>query len=124
MTKELLAKDIKNLTPEELYAPASEASHLVVACRRSDYSASRIAHAAEDADAHVLNLNVTSLRHEGMDDHVVVALRVGRREAGAVARSLERYGYEVLGTDGGATDGADDDTARSRAAELLRYIEM
>ena len=124
MTKEISAKDIKKLAPEELYAPAAEASHLLVACRRADYSASRIAHAAEDVDAHVLNLNVTALTLDDADDCVVVALRVSHREAASVARSLERYGYEVLDFEGTGIAAADDAGARSRAAELLRYLEM
>ena len=129
MTKELLAKDIKKLTPELLYAPAPEASHLVVACRRRAYSAARMAHAAEDVDAHVLNLNVTAVAPEGLDDYVLVALRVARRDASAVARSLERYGYSVLDFSGDAdcsAADADEPDARERlrVAELLRYLEM
>lgn len=126
MTKELTAKDIKNLSAAELYAPAAEASWLLVACGRGDYSASRLARAAEDVDAHVLNLNVTSLRcDDAQDGTVVVALRVGRRDASAVARSLERYGYDVLDFDGDTPgDGSALDSARSNAAALLRMLEM
>ena len=65
MTKELTAKDIKKLSADELYCPAPDASHMLVACRRDDYSASCMARAVEDADAHVLNLNVTALHPEG-----------------------------------------------------------
>lgn len=125
MTKELTAKDIKNLTPDELYAPAAEASHILLCCRREQYSASVIARAVEDVDAHVLNLNVTSLQLPGREggECVVVALRVGRRDAAGVVRSLERYGMEVVDFEGG-TGTPDDETARARAAELLRYLEM
>lgn len=124
MTKELTAKDIKKLSADELYCPAPDASHMLVACRRDDYSASCMARAVEDADAHVLNLNVTALHPEGAGpDMVLVALRVGRRDAAAVARSLARYGYETVDFDGPA-DTADEDTARMRAAALLRYLEM
>lgn len=125
MTKELTAKDIKKLTPDELYAPADDACHILLCCRRDQYSASRIARAVEDVDAHVLNLNVTSLQLPGREQGscVVVALRVGLRDASGVVRSLERYGMEVLDFEG--TAGApDDETARARAAELLRYLEM
>lgn len=124
MTKELSAKDIKNLSIEQLFAPAADTSSLLVACDRRDYSASRLARAVEDADAHLLNLNVTSLRDDDAPDGtVVVALRVGRRDALAVARSIERYGYDVLDFDG---DGSDDsyDTARRNADALLRLLEM
>ena len=125
MTKELTAKDIKKLTPDELYAPAAEACHILLCCRRDQYSASRIARAVEDVDAHVLNLNVTALQLPGRDggECVVVALRVGRRDAAGVVRSLERYGFEVVDFEG-ASGTPDDDTARARAAELLRYLEM
>ncbi len=128
MTKELSAKDIKNLSAAELFAPAAEASLLLVACRRADYSASRMARAVEDADAHLLNLNVTALPADDfMPDSVVVALRVGRRDATPVVRSLERYGYEVLdfASDSPADADADSlDTARLNAAALLRLLEM
>ena len=124
MTKELSAKDIKKLSIEQLFAPAADTSSLLVACDRRDYSASRLARAVEDADAHLLNLNVTSLlADDAPDGTVVVALRVGRRDALAVARSIERYGYDVLDLDG---DGSDDsyDTARRNADTLLRLLEM
>ena len=118
------AKDIKKLSIEQLFAPAADTSSLLVACDRREYSASRLARAVEDADAHLLNLNVTSLRaDDAPDGTVVVALRVGRRDALAVARSIERYGYDVLDFDG---DGSDDsyDTARRNADTLLRLLEM
>lgn len=124
MTKELSAKDIKKLSIEQLFAPAADTSSLLVACDRREYSASRLARAVEDVDAHLLNLNVTSLRaDDAPDGTVVVALRVGRRDALAVARSIERYGYDVLDFDG---DGSDDsyDTARRNADTLLRLLEM
>lgn len=124
MTKELSAKDIKKLSIEQLFAPAADTSSLLVACDRRDYSASRLARAVEDADAHLLNLNVTSLLADDVPDGtVVVALRVGRRDPRPVARSIERYGYDVLDFAG---DGSDDsyDTARRNADALLRLLEM
>ncbi|MDE6684329.1 MAG: hypothetical protein K2J94_04020, partial [Duncaniella sp.] len=45
---------------ERLFPPRDESSRLLVSCITSDYSASRIARAVEDADAHLLNLNVTT----------------------------------------------------------------
>ena len=126
MTKDFTAKDIKNLSHAHLFAPAAESCTLLVACPRSDYSASRIAHAVEDVDAHVLNLNVTSLSMDGADGYVVVALRAGRRDAGALVRSLERYGYQVLDFEGSGLgpETHDEEIARTRAAALLRILEM
>ena len=40
----------------------------------------------------------------------------------AVARSLERYGYEVVDVEKGAL--ADDAVMASRLAELMRYLEV
>lgn len=99
-----------------------EASTLVVACRRQDYSASVIARAVEDCDAHVINLNVLATSAEY--DIVQVALRIDHRNPASVARSLQRFGYEVVDMD--IPDGydADTETARSRANELLRYLEI
>lgn len=125
MTKELSAKDIKKLSIEQLFAPAADTSSLLVACDRREYSASRLARAVEDADAHLLNLNVTSLRaDDAPDGTVVVALRVGRRDALAVARSIERYGYDVLDFSGDTGDDDSYDTARRNADTLLRLLEM
>lgn len=105
-----------------LYPPRLESSRLLAMCLPSDYSASRIARAVEDADAQLLNLNVTSdtLR---LDNRVVFELRVNHRSPSAVARSLERYGYEVadLRADGDApTDTLLDD----RLANLIRMMEV
>lgn len=93
---------------------------IVVACHTSDYSASRIARAVEDCDAHLLNLNVTS-EARGDGSWLTVELRVSVRNAAPVARSLERYGYSVVSYSGSETDGADD-TLRRRVNELLRYM--
>lgn len=97
-----------------------EASELTVACAGEDYSASRIARAVEDCDAHLVNLNVTAGTAPG--GMTIIHLRVTHREPGAVARSLERYGYDVVDTTA-ATDTADDD-ARRRALEAAHYLSL
>lgn len=97
-----------------------EASELTVACAGEDYSASRIARAVEDCDAHLINLNVTADTAPG--GLTLVHLRVTHREPGAVARSLERYGYDVVASTA-ATDTADDDT-RHRALEAAHYLSL
>lgn len=102
-------------------------------CRREDYSASRIAHAVEDCNAHLLNLNVTSMDqsapvdpdNEDMVDGkfpVVCDLRVSHRNAESISRSLERYGYTVLMSSSNETQ--DDSTLRRRISELFRYLEI
>lgn len=116
----MTAKEDKITDFEALFPSNGESARFLVGCRRSDYSASRIARAVEDCDAHLLNLNVTSL--ERPDAEVVVDLRVDRRNPSAVMRSLERYGYEVLEYDGWRT--LDDDTARERYEELMHYLSI
>lgn len=117
---------------EALFPPRDESSRLLVGCRRLDYSASRIATAVEDCNAHVLNLNVTDLgaslgKEEDGAATVVVDLRVSHRSPEAIGRSLERYGYNVL-LAGSQSDFLDDDpradSLRARIDELLRYIDL
>lgn len=104
-----------------LYPPRHESSRLLVSCIPSDYSASRIARAVEDCDAQLVNLNVTS-DGSRLDNRVVVELRVSHRSPVAVARSLERYGYEVVDVEMGAI--VSDSLMAERLAELVRYMEV
>ena len=53
-----MSKDFKTYQLDGLYPVHEGASHLLLGCRRDDYSASRIARAVEDCDAHLLNLNM------------------------------------------------------------------
>ena len=105
---------------ERLFPSVEECSELSVACYRADYSASRIARAVEDVDAHLINLNVTSVVTD--NGEVVVDLRVNRRNAVSVARSLERYGYRVVEIRD--TDSSSFDSLSERVGELLLHINM
>lgn len=104
-----------------LFPVLGEESRLLVGCRRYDYSASVISRAVEDCDAHLLNLNVLGL----VDDRAetLVELRVDRRDPVAIARSLERYGYEVLELDG-YQPSIDDTALTDRIEEVLHYLEL
>lgn len=131
--KDLGVKD--NLTPQIPAEPADntaavldrlmphmdEASCITLACLPADYSASAIARAVEDSDAHLLNLNVTGCRTDS--GRMVVDLRISHRNPESVVRSLERYGFEVISTDTAAPL-ADADTMRDRALELLYYLDL
>ena len=68
----------------------------------SDYSASMLARAVEDADVHLVDL----LSVPAPDGKVEVMLRVRAGDATAAAHSLERYGYDVtdMYCDGAAPD--------------------
>ncbi len=110
--------------PEELEALwplRSDSSQLLVACAPRDYSASAIAKAVEDCDAQLEGLSVTGMRDAA--GRLVVALEVGSASPDGVARSLERYGYEVIHATGQYTP-QEVTRNRERLNELLHYLEM
>lgn len=111
-----------DLDKDILFPRSPDASSLMVACRPQDYSASVIARAVEDCGAHVINLNVLA-SHTSHGD-VQVALRIDRRNPVPAARSLRRFGYEVVEIDAPEADDPYAEQARSRANELLRYLEI
>lgn len=124
MTKTINQIHNKSTAPEiieRLFPGNEDTSELTIECGRDDYSASAIARAVEDCNAHLLNLNVTS-DHPSKAGSVVVDLRVSHRNSGAVARSLERYGFLVT-----AVDEQHDDPlearARQHALELLHILD-
>lgn len=85
-------------TLSELFPPNAEASWLLLTCERADFAASYIAHAVEDCNAHLLNLNV--LAESPAPGLVAVSIRVGVRNVRPVIRSLARYGYTATHVDG------------------------
>ncbi|MCM1503764.1 MAG: CBS domain-containing protein [Muribaculum sp.] len=97
-----------------------ESTELTVTCPAGDYSASAIAHAVEDADAHLLNLNVV----EGTEPNsrTTVLLRVNHSRGESVARSLARYGYDTVEMSG--TSGMENAEMASRINEFLHYLEV
>ncbi len=119
MTKEIAVKETKIDQLEVFFPPYDESCRLLIGCSHSDYSASRIAHAVEDANAQLLNLNVTSLEVDGCQ--IIVALRINHRNPELVARSLERYGYNVISFE---TNNENDDVIQARYDELMHYLSM
>lgn len=127
------AKEIKFPENDYLFPSVAESSRLLVGCRRQDYSASRIARAVEDCNAHILNLNVTSFGEKGdysdidIDERsdakfpVIFDIRVNHRSASSISRSLERYGYTVLGT---SSSSDPDDTTARRIQDLFHYLDI
>ena len=100
-----------------LFPHVDDSCRLVMTCRKEDYSASIVARAVEDCDAHLLNLNVTSQVTDSGE--MVVELRVGVNN---VARSLARYGYEVVKIEHNSV--VDNDSMRRRIDELMHYINL
>ncbi|MDE6783527.1 MAG: hypothetical protein K2J17_07385 [Paramuribaculum sp.] len=102
-----------------LFPDAGESSRLTIVCRREDYSASRLSHAVEDADAHILNLNITD--EVPFEGGITVELRISHRHGSAVARSVERYGYTVT-----RISGHDEmmQLTRERLDELMAHLNV
>lgn len=119
-------KDDKNAKNEldfdyaRFFPQLDDASTLTVAVFPDHYSASVIARAVEDCDAHLLNLNVLADRTAAGE--LLVMIRVDHRDVSAVARSIERFDYRVVEASG--VDDTFGDTARERVNELLRYLEV
>lgn len=103
-----------------LFPQLQESTELTVTCPPGNYSASAIAHAVEDADAHLLNLNVV----EGTEpqSRTTVMLRVNHSRGDSVARSLARYGYDTVEMSG--TPGMVNADMVARVNELLHYLEV
>ena len=101
------------------YPHNSEATEIVLCCPPCDYSASLICRAAEDCDAHVLNLNVTDERTE--TGNIIVDIRINHCDGENVTRSLERYGYEVLDY---FSPSHKAEYAEERAEEILRILNI
>lgn len=102
------------------FATLPDTTDLLVACAPDDYCASAIARAVEDCDAHLLSLNVHPRRDES--GWLRVSLTVNRLDGVSIARSLERYGYKVVGVSSPA--GAIDKSLRDRALEVIHYLEV
>lgn len=109
------------IRPLRLFPPQEEECSLTVCCIPGQFSASAIARAVEDCDAHLINLNVTS--DHTPDGELVVELRINHRNGEAVARSLERYGYRVTALSG-ALDGGAHTVTRERIGALLHYLDI
>ena len=121
--KKLTAKESKIYNPEVLFPCSGEESHILLGCRRGDFSASRIAAAVEDCNAHLINLNVLGMEHP--EAETLIDIRVNRRNPLEIARSLRRYGYDVLEIDNAAADeDLADETLRDRIDELLHYLDL
>lgn len=101
-----------------LIATRDDSSVLTMECDPRDYSASAIARAVEDVDAHLVDL----LSRPSGDGLLSVTIRVRTLEPEHVARSLERYGYRV--TEAGAHPSPAIDVLSERLAALQLYLNV
>ena len=86
-----------------MIAARDDCSEVTVECRPEDYSASQLAHAVEDSDAHLVDL----FSSPSADGHIRVTLRLRHSDPSAAVRSLERYDFKVLEAHG-SSDGVRD----------------
>lgn len=75
-----------------MIAPRDDCSLITVECEPEQYSASILAHAVEDSDAHLVDLFTTP----GDNGKIMATLRVRHSDPTAAVRSLERYDFHVL----------------------------
>ena len=79
-----------------MIAPRDDCSVITVECSPQEYSASVLAHAVEDSDAHLVDLFSTP----GDNGNLNVTLRVRQSDPTAAVRSLERYDFHVIDAHG------------------------
>lgn len=101
-----------------MIAGRDDCSVITLECAAGDYSASRIAHAVEDSDAHLVDL--WSVPADG--GKVRVTLRVRRDDPSPAVHSLERYGYEV--TDSYGNGNSDEELSAMRLLELRTLLSV
>lgn len=106
--------------------PREESSVLTVVCHPADFSASALARAVEDSNAHLVNMNVTAAERE--DGRMTIELRTSLRHSDQTIRSLARYGFETVSSrsfpESASAQGDFDENLRSRAAELLHILNL
>lgn len=101
-----------------MIAPRDDSSLIAVECNPQNYSASQLAHAVEDAGAHLVDLWTSPTDH----GTVMATLRVRHSDPSSAVHHLERYGYEVVEASG--ANFADAETAMERLRELQFLIDM
>ena len=95
-----------------MIASRDDCSVITVECPSVDYSASLLAHAVEDSDAHLVDL----FSIPAQEGRVRVTLRVRHSDPTAAIRSLERYDFQVVEAH---SSGSELQSARIAAERLL-----
>lgn len=102
----------------QMIAERDDSSVVTVECLPSQYSASTLAHAVEDAGYHLVDL----LSHPAENGMIRVTLRIRSLEPMAAISSLERYGYKVVEADSRNNAGAE--LLAERLASLQALINV
>lgn len=103
-----------------MIAARDDCSIITVECRPEEYSASLLAHAVEDSDAHLVDL-ITTPQEDG---NVRVTLRVRHSDPSAAVRSLERYEFRVVEAHGNEDDTRDAEIAAERLLALQTLLNV
>lgn len=103
-----------------MIAPRDDCSVITVECRPEEYSASQLARAVEDSDAHLVDL----LTSPGEDGNLTVTLRVRHRDPSAAVRSLERYDFHVVEAHGCDSEVQDASIAAERLLALRTLLNV
>lgn len=101
-----------------LIAARDDSSEISLECSPAEYSASSIARAVEDTDAHLVDL----LTRPGDDGMIRVTMRIRHNDPSAAVHSLERYGYNVTEAHGKAN--GDISLAAERLLELRALLNV
>lgn len=75
-----------------MIASRDDCSVIIIECNPEDYSASVLAHAIEDTDAHLVDLLTTPYEKGKLR----VTIRIRNNDPSLAVRSLERYNYKVV----------------------------
>lgn len=103
-----------------LISSRDDCSVVTVECRPEDYSASLLAHAVEDSDAHLVDL-LTSPADDGC---VRVTMRVRHTDPSAAVHSLERYDFKVVEAYGAKDGVRDAEIAFDRLLSLQTLLNV
>ncbi|MDE5713535.1 MAG: hypothetical protein K2I16_07935 [Muribaculaceae bacterium] len=103
-----------------MIAPRDDCSEVTVECLPEDYSASVLAHAVEDSDAHLVDLFSTP----SADGRIRVTLRLRHSDPSAAVRSLERYDFKVLEAHGSSDVMRDSAIAAERLMALQALLNV
>ena len=101
-----------------MIASRDDCSLISLECDPGDYSASLIARAVEDADAHMVDL----WSAPAADGKILVTIRVRLENPESAVRSLRRYGYEVVEAIGGQRPSYQ--VERDRLSALQAYLNV
>lgn len=103
-----------------MIAPRDDCSEVTIECRAEDYSASSIAHAVEDSDAHLVDM----LSTPSSDGHIRVTLRLRHSDPSAAMRSLERHDFSVVEAHAASDGMRDAEIAAERLLALQTLLNV